>query len=84
MTALERQMAVDAVALSKEHADRADAAEARWTALREHITAERAAQDQLAAGHEESGHDWQTERAYGAVGALDRLLAAMDRIEAEQ
>ena len=29
MTALERQMAADAVALSKEHADRADAAEAR-------------------------------------------------------
>jgi hypothetical protein len=29
MTALERQMAADAIALSKEHADRADAATAR-------------------------------------------------------
>jgi len=32
MTALERLMAADAVALSKEHADRADAAEARAVA----------------------------------------------------
>lgn len=40
MTALERQMAADAVALSKEHADRADAAEARWAALREYLNDE--------------------------------------------
>lgn len=33
MTAVERQMAADAIALSKEHADRADVAEARWAAL---------------------------------------------------
>ena len=35
MTALERQMAADAIALSKEHADRADAAEAKLTAIEE-------------------------------------------------
>jgi hypothetical protein len=34
MTALERQMAADAVALSREHADRADAAEAQLAVLR--------------------------------------------------
>ncbi len=84
MTALEREMAADAVALSKEHADRADAAETRWAALREEIRQERATQDQLAADHEESGHDWQTERAYGRVEALDRLLATMDRMEADR
>ena len=75
MTALERQMAADAIGL---HA----AAEARWNRLREHITQERAAQDQLAGDHEESGHGWQTERAYGRVEALDRLLAVMDELEA--
>ena len=83
MTALERQMAVDAVALSKEHADRAGAAEARWTALREHIALERAARDTAAADHSElPGHESQTERAYGRVEALDALLATMDRMEA--
>ena len=51
MTALERQMAADAVALSKEHADRADRAEARLAAVRsvlleggqDHVTARRRA-----------------------------------------
>ena len=56
--------------------------QARWNRLREHITQERAAQDQLAGDHEESGHGWQTERAYGRVEALDRLLAVMDELEA--
>ena len=56
----------------------------RWNRLREHIREERAAEDQLAADHEESGHDWQTERAYGRVEALDELLATMDRMEADQ
>jgi hypothetical protein len=32
-----RDLAADAVALSKEHADRADAAEARWLALRAYL-----------------------------------------------
>ena len=48
--------------------------------LRTEIKAERDAQDQLAADHEESGHDWQTERAYGRVEALDWMLATLDRI----
>lgn len=53
--------------------------------LREHIKQERAAQDEMAADHSElSGHDWQTERCYGAVEALDRLLATMDRMETGQ
>ena len=54
----------------------------RWTALREHITEERAAQDELAADHAELGHDDQSERCYGRVEALDRVLAVMDRMEA--
>ena len=58
--------------------------QARWNRLREHIRTERAAHDQLAADHEESGHDWQTERAYGAVEALDRLMATMDQMEADR
>jgi hypothetical protein len=37
MTALERQMAADAIALSKDHADRADAADARWQALKDYL-----------------------------------------------
>ena len=77
MTALERQMAADAIGL---HA----AAEARWNRLREHITQERAAQDEAAAEHAEYGRTIRSERAYGAVEALDRLLAVMDRIEAGQ
>ena len=56
--------------------------QARWNRLREHIRTERADRDQLAADHEESGHDWQTERAYGAVEALDRLMVTMDQMEA--
>ena len=55
----------------------------RWNRLREEIRQERARQAQLAADHAESGHDWQTERAYGRVEALDRPLATMDRMEAE-
>ena len=76
MTALERQMAADAIGL---HA----AAESRWGRLREEIRQERAAQDEQAAGHGELGHWEQEERAYGRVEALDRLLATMDRMEAE-
>ena len=45
-----RQMAADAIALSKEHADRADAAEARWSALKDHLTARAAAFDARALG----------------------------------
>ena len=55
--------------------------EGRWNRLREHITGERAAQDQLAADHGELGHRDQEERAYGRVEALDGLLATMDRME---
>lgn len=55
--------------------------EGRWNRLREHITGERAAQDQLAADHGELGHRDQEERAYGRVEALDGLLATMDRMD---
>ena len=82
MTALERQMTADAIALSREHAGRADAAEARWGQLRDLIRDERSAQDQLAADHAEQGRDWTSERAYGRVEALDRLMAVMDEMEA--
>ena len=60
------------------------ASDARWNRLREHITQERAALDEAAAEHAEYGRDDKSERAYGAVEALDRLLAVMDRIEAGQ
>ena len=53
----------------------------RWNRLRDHITGERAAQDQLAADHGELGHRDQEERAYGRVEALDGLLATMDRMD---
>ena len=53
-----------------------------WTALREEIEQERAAQDEQATGHAELGHRDQEERAYGRVEALDGLLATMDRTEA--
>lgn len=84
MTTTEREMALGAVALSKEHADRADAAEARWTALREEIRQERAAQDEIAAEHAEWGRDGQSVSCYGRVKALDWVLATMDRMEAGQ
>ena len=54
------------------------------TALREHIRAERAAQDEAAAEHAEYGRTIRSERAYGAVEALDRLLGVMDQMEAGQ
>lgn len=47
MTALERYLAADAVALSKEHADRADAADARWAALRDKLTEDIAIEQEL-------------------------------------
>ena len=65
-----------------EHDDLAAEAGDRWNLLREEIRTERAAQDELAADHAELGHDDQTERCYGRVEALDRVLATMDRIEA--
>jgi hypothetical protein len=49
MTALERQMAADAIALSKEHADRADAAEARAKAAEAILAAIRRAAREWAA-----------------------------------
>ena len=67
-----------------EHDDLAAEACDRWTALRDHITQERAAQDEAAAEHAEYGRDDRSERAYGAVEALDRLLATMDRMEADR
>ncbi len=74
------ESAADVPALLALHA----AAEARWNRLREHITQERAAQDEAAAEHAEYGRDDRSERAYGAVEALDRLLATMDRMEADR
>lgn len=57
----------------------------RWAALRKEIRRERADQDRNAADHDElPGHESQTERAYGAVEALDRLMATMDRMEADR
>lgn len=55
--------------------------QSRWNRLRQFIEQERAV---FTADHAEPGHGWQTERAYGAVLTLDRLLATMDRMEAGQ
>jgi hypothetical protein len=56
----------------------------RQAALRDEIQQERTTQDNLAADHAELGHDDQSGRCYGAVAALDRLMAVMDRMEGEQ
>ena len=59
-------------------------ADDRWAALRSEIQQERTTQDNLAADHSELGHDDQTERCYGAVAALDRVMSVMDRMEQER
>jgi hypothetical protein len=82
MTALERQMAADAVALSKEHADRADAAEGLLAGLRDEIRRLRAAADDYAADLMDEGKD--AERAYGRVEAYDQVLARLSRMEADR
>jgi hypothetical protein len=84
MTALERQMAADAIGLSKEHADRADAAEARWTALRGQITRDIAIEQEHGDGYSDMGTDpsWDSaNKHWGRAEALREVLAAMDRIE---
>ena len=80
MTALERQMAADAVALSKEHADRADATEARWTALRAEIGQWRIAHYETAAGLEGEGMDGAPEASARAdeLGKVLDLMAEME------
>ena len=77
MTALERQMAADAVALSKEHADRADAAEACWAELRDEIQRLRDAAYDVATSLCDEGRTISAERAFGKTDALDQVLALM-------
>ena len=81
MTALERQMAADAVALSKEHADRADAAEARWAELRAAVKRDRDTYYDLATDLADEGKD--AGRTFGRVGTLDEVLALMARLAPE-
>ena len=57
---------------------------AAWADLRAEVKSHRDSQHELAGDHEESGHDWQTERAYGRVEALDWMMAAIDRIAPAQ
>jgi hypothetical protein len=83
MTALERQMAADAIGLSKEHADRADVAEARWTALRDQVTRDAAIEKELGDDYGEAGTDSSWDRAnqhWGRAEALREVLATMDRM----
>lgn len=51
--------------------------------LRETVAQMRASKHQLAGDHEESGHDWQTERCWGWTEALDwvqdEAIAALER-----
>lgn len=83
MTALERQMAADAIALSKEHADRADAAEARWTSLREEIQLYRDIHNERASDLIDEGKGG-ADLAYARADELKQVLAAMDRMEADR
>jgi hypothetical protein len=82
MTALERQMAADAIGLSKEHADRADAAEARWTALRDQITRDIANEQELGDGYSDMGTEDSANHHWGRAETLREVLATMDRMEA--
>ena len=58
--------------------------QARWNRLRAEIAEERAAQDEIAAEHDEYGREGQAVSCYGRVKALDWLLATMDRMEADR
>jgi hypothetical protein len=52
----------------------------QWSALRDRITADRAAFDEQANDHSEMGgpaHQWQAERLWGRVAQCDALLAFM-------
>ena len=84
MTALERYLAADAVALSKEHADRADAADARWAALRDKLTEDIAIEQELGDDYSEMSTDTSEATAgwhWGKAQALRDLLAYMEREE---
>jgi hypothetical protein len=84
MTAIERQMAADAVALSKEHADRADAAEGRWTDLRDKLTRDAYVEQELGDGYGDVGTGPDLRTAYkhwGKAEALREVLAHMEREE---
>lgn len=77
MTALERQMAADAIGL---HA----AAEARWADLRDQITRDAAIEQELGDGYSESSGDLSWDSAnkhWGRAEALREVLAAMTRME---
>ena len=58
--------------------------QAQWNRLREEIRQLRATEYDLAGDHAELGHDGPSERAYGAVDALDGVLALMDRMETDR
>ena len=83
MSATERQMAADAIALSKEHADRADAAEARWAVLKDYLT-QQINQDAAVA---DSGYDGgpvaraRSAAHYTLVSANRSTLAMMRELE---
>ena len=86
MTAIERQMAADAIALSKEHADRADAAEGRWTGLRTQLTQDISVEQELGDDYGDMGTDESLNTAYkhwGKAEALREVLAWMDRAEGQ-
>ena len=67
MTALERQMAADAIALSREHADRADAAEARAVAAEAKLAKVRALAQEWAT--------WRTPRDVDVLRCSEAILA---------
>ena len=72
MTALEREMAADAIAQLCD-------AEARWNTLREYVRTERAIMYDQALDYDGLGNSEMAARGFGATSALDRVLAMMDR-----
>jgi len=84
MTALERQMAADAIALSKEHADRADAADARWQALKDHLKTQVEQDVAVAQEFKQAGNAGAAAAHYALVSANRAALAKMRELEADQ
>jgi hypothetical protein len=80
MTALERQMAADAIGL---HA----AAESRWTSLRDQVTRDAATEQELGDDYGDMGTNpsWDSaNKHWGRAEALREVLATMTRMEAGQ
>lgn len=84
MTAVERQMAADAIALSKEHAGRADAADARWQSLKDYLTRQIEQDVATAEDFRRAGDTGAAAAHYALVSANRSTLAKMRELEGGQ